>query len=392
MSEEIKGMLETGLKALSEKQVALEKSMAQYHGQLEEKSKVDSEVKSEVKALADEFAKINSEVTAIGQKMADGFKSQEQAQVVTAGDEFIKSEQFKSFLGANSRNAIIRMEVKNTVTSTGNTVFPMQKPGVISGDFAPLTIRQVLPSMAVSSNMVNALRESSWTNAAAGVVQGAAKPESAEEFAQYNVAVETVAHWIKVSNQLLADAPAIAAYINTRLRDGLAQKIDSQLLLGTGTSPQLSGLTDSGNFTAYTAVAGDLLTDAINRAKYQLWAIGNAPDTVIVNPADWGAMERTREGAGTGQYLYGQPGVFASVNPFGVRVVMSNNMPAGKFLIGNLNGSAMVYNREGSTVEMGYVNDDFTKNLVTIRAEERLGLGVDRPTGILYGDFTAVAP
>lgn len=394
MSEEIKGMLETGLKALSEKQVALEKSMAQYHGQLEEKSKVDSEVKSEVKALADEFAKINAEVTAIGQKMADGFKSQEQAQVTSAGDEFIKSEQFKSFLNTNSRNAIIRMEVKNTVTSTGNTVFPMQKPGVISGDFAPLTIRQVLPSMAVSSNMVNALRESSWTNDAAGVAQGAAKPESDIEFAPYNVAVETVAHWIKVSNQLLSDAPAIAAYINTRLRDGLAQKIDSQLLLGNGTSPQLSGLTDTGNFTAYTATAGDLLTDAINRAKYQLWAIGNAPDTVIVNPADWGAMERTREaysGGTYGSYLYGMPGDLANVNPFGVRVVMSNNMPAGKFLIGNLRTSAMVYNREGSTVEMGYVNDDFTKNLVTIRAEERLGLGVDRPTGILYGNFTAVA-
>ena len=51
MSEEIKGMLETGLKALSEKQVALEKSIAQYHGQLEEKSKVDSEVKSEVSKI-----------------------------------------------------------------------------------------------------------------------------------------------------------------------------------------------------------------------------------------------------------------------------------------------------------------------------------------------------
>ena len=135
-----------------------------------------------------------------------------------------------------------------------------------------------------------------------------------------------------------------------------------------------------------------MLVDAINRAKYQLWAIGRAPDTVIVNPADWGAMERTREGAGTGMYLYGLPGTFGNVNPFGVRVVLSNNMAAGKFLIGQLSGSALVYNRSGAVVEMGYVNDDFTKNLVTIRVEERLGLGVDRPTGLLYGDFTAVAP
>lgn len=391
MSEEIKSMLESGLKALSEKQVALEKSMEQYHGQLDEKSKVDGEVRSEVKTLAEEFAKINAEVNAIGQKMTEGFKAQEDRETVTAGGEFIKTEQFKQFLGANSRNAVIRVEVKNTVLSDSTTVFPTQRPGVIQGDFAPLTIRQVLPSIAVSSNMVEALREASWTNDAAFVSQGAAKPESDITFEQYNVPVQTVAHWIKVSNQLLADAPAIASYIDTRARDGLAQRVDAQLLNGNGTAPNLSGLTDTGNFTAYTAVAGDLLVDAINRAKYQLWAIGRAPDTVVVNPADWGVMERTREGAGTGMYLYGLPGTFGNANPFGVRIVLSNNMAAGKFLIGQLNGSALVYNRSGAVVEMGYVNDDFTKNLVTIRVEERLGLGVDRPTGLLYGDFTAVA-
>jgi HK97 family phage major capsid protein len=132
-----------------------------------------------------------------------------------------------------------------------------------------------------------------------------------------------------------------------------------------------------------------LVVDAINRAKYQLWAIGNMPDTVILNPADWGAMERTREGAGSGMYLYGIPGTAAANNPFGVRVVLSNYMTTGNFLIGALARSAVVYARQGATVEMGYVNTDFTQNLVTIRAEERLGLGVERPSGILYGAFSA---
>jgi HK97 family phage major capsid protein len=387
MSEEIKSMLESGLKALSEKQVALEKSMEQYHGQLEEKSKVDTEVRSEVKALAEEFAKINAEVTAVGQKMAEGFKSNEEKSIVTAGQELVKSDMFARFVKGDMQR--MRVELKNTVLSDSTTVFPLQKPGVIQGDFQPLTIRQVLPSIGVSTNMVNALREETWNNSAKFVTQGTAKPESDITFEQYNVPVETVAHWIKVSNQLLADAPAIAAYIDTRARDGLAQEVDRQLLNGNGSTPNLSGLTNSGNFTAYSAVSDDLLVDAINRAKYQLWAIGRTPDTVIVNPADWGAMERTREGSGTGMYLYGLPGTFAGVNPFGVRVVLSANMAPGKFLIGQLNGSAVVYNRQGATVELGYINDDFTKNLLTIRVEERLGLGVERPTGILYGNFSA---
>jgi len=387
MSEEIKSMLESGLKTLSEKQVALEKSMEQYHGQLEEKSKVDTEVRSEVKALAEEFAKINAEVTAVGQKMAEGFKSNEEKTIYTAGQELVKSDMFDRFVKGDMQR--MRIELKNTVLSDSTTAFPLQKPGVIQGDFQPLTVRQVLPSIGVSTNMVNALREETWNNSARFVTQATAKPESDITFEQYNVPIETVAHWIKVSNQLLADAPAIAAYIDTRARDGLAQEVDRQLLNGNGATPNLSGLTNSGNFTAYSAVSDDLLVDAINRAKYQLWAIGRTPDTVIVNPADWGAMERTREGSGTGMYLYGMPGTFAGVSPFGVRVVLSANMAPGKFLIGQLNGSAVVYNRQGATVELGYVNDDFTKNLLTIRVEERLGLGVERPTGILYGNFSA---
>jgi hypothetical protein len=69
--------------------------------------------------------------------------------------------------------------------------------------------------------------------------------------------------------------------------------------------------------------------------------------------------------------------------------VLSNFMQPGNFLIGALARSAVVYARQGATVEMGYVNDDFTRNLVTIRVEERLGLGVERPSGILYGAFSA---
>jgi len=264
----------------------------------------------------------------------------------------------------------------------------MQRPGVIPGDFEPLTIRQLIPTITVNSNAVDSLREASNTNNAAEVAEGSAKPESAVTFEQYNVPIQTVAHWIKVSNQLLADAPAVSAYIDTRLRDGLAQRVEGQILNGDGTTPNLSGLLDAGNFTSFTPETGANLVESINKAKYALWATGNMPDTVIVNPADWGAMELAREGSGTGAYLYGAPGTNAGMSPFGVQVVLSNHMAAGSFLIGSLRASATIFQREGAVVEMGFINDDFTKNLVTIRAEERLALAVDRPSGIMSGNIT----
>jgi len=372
MEKELKQALDAHGKAID---AAIEK----FEGQLAEKGKVDDEIRAEVKALSEKF---ESTITELAQKMeaAGG-----EPEVLTAGAEFIKSAQFKALAARQVDKA--RIEVKNTVVADSTTTFPNQRPGVIPGDFAPITIRQRIPVIPVSSNAVNALREASFTNAAAEVAQAAEKPESDITFAQYNVVIETIAHWIKVSAQLLADAPAVASYIDTRLRDGLAQRIERQLLLGDGTSPNLSGLTDAGNFTAFTPESGANLVESINKAKYALWATGNAPDTVIVNPADWGAMELAKDAGGA--YLYGAPGTNAGMNPFGVAVVLSNHMPAGKFLIGNLAGAATIYQRQGAVVEMGFVNDDFTKNLVTIRAEERIGLGVDRPSAIMYGDITA---
>lgn len=373
--------------ALDSHKSSIDAAIQKYESELAVAGEASNEAKAAVKALSEKF---ESTVTDLAQKM-EGIKTSAKDSVIeTAGAEFIKSDAFKQLVAGNTQRA--RIEVKNTVTSGSTTVFPQQMAGIISGDFKPLTIRQLFRAIPVASNMVNSLREASWTNDAAEVSQGAAKPESDVTFEQYNVPITTVAHWIKVSNQLLADAPAVVAYIDTRLRDGLAQRIDAQLLNGNGTSPNLSGITDSGNYTAYTATSGDLLVDAINRAKYALWAKGYAPDAVIVNPADWGTMERTREynaGGIQGSYLYGMPGVAAGVNPFGVRIVLSNNMTAGKFAIGAFDMACALYNRQGATVEMGYVNADFTNNLVTIRAEERLGLGVEKPSAIYYGNITA---
>lgn len=369
--------------ALEAHQQSIDSAIKKYEGELAVAGSVSNEAKAEVKALSEKF---EAAITDIAQKM-EGMNKQAEPVAESAGAEFIKSEQFKQLVAGDRQ--IARLEVKNTVSSGSTTVFPQQNQAIISGDFKPLTIRQLLRSVPVSSNAVYSLREASWTNNAAEVSQGAAKAESALTMEQYNVTIQTVAHFIKVTNQLLADAPAVMAYIDTRLRDGLAQRVDAQLLNGNGTSPNLSGITDSGNYTAYTATSGDLLFDAINRAKYVLWAKGYMPDAVIVNPADWGAAERTREGASTGMYLAGLPGTMSGMNPFGVRIVLSANMTQGKFAIGAFDQAAVVYNRQGATVEMGYVNADFTNNVVTIRAEERLALAVEKPSAIYYGNISA---
>jgi len=381
--EDIKSVVESGLAQVKSVQDQLKTALDDHTAQIETHGKASTELTGKIDELSDQYKTLKEQLIDLAQSQVTGSMDQS---AKSAGDEFINSEAYKAMASGQREKA--RIELKNTVVTGSNMPFEVQRPGVIPGSFAPLTVRSQIPTIAVASNAVGSLRELLWTNDAVEVAEGAAKPESDITFEAYNVQIETVAHWIKVSNQLLADAPAVSAYIDTRLRDGLEQRIDRQLLLGNGTTPNLSGFTDSGNFVAFTPTAGANLVESINKAKYNRWALGEVVDTVIVNPADWAAMEVLREGSGIGQYLYGAPGTNAGGQPFGVNVVMSQYMTAGSFLIGALRSSAIIYQRQGAVVEMGYAGDDFTKNLVTIRAEERLGLGVDRPAGIMFGLIT----
>ena len=362
-----------GVKADLEKK--LEAAMAKYDGQVAENGKADNEIRAEVKALSEQFKK---EMDELAQKMekAGGDEVQEKS----AGDEFVESAAYKSFLAGGSDKA--RVEVKNTISSDSNSVFPMQRPGIIQGDFTPVTLRSVIPTIRVTSNAVNHLRENAWTNNAREVTQAAAKPESSLTFTTKNFTIETVAHWLKITEQLAADAPAVVDYINRRLRHGLAAKIEAQLVSGDGTSPHLSGFTDSGNYTSYSlAASDDTIHDAANKAKYAMWAAtGEAPDTVVVNPADWGKEERTREGD-AGMYLFG------GLTMAGMRVVLSSSVSAGNILVMNVSQGAVIFERQGATIEIGRTGSDFTSNLLTIRAEERLALAVLRPSLVYYGDY-----
>lgn len=383
MSEDILKAVKDGLSGVkSELEAKLDAAIVKHEGQVAENGKASKEALDAVKALAAAHEKA---ITEIAQKMEKASDNHE-GEYKSIGDRFASSDAFKEYAAGNRDK--VKMDFpdgltqsKAAIASDSTTVFPFQRPGIIPGNFTPLTLRSVIPTIRVSGNAVNHLRENAWTNNAREVTQGAAKPESVLTFTNKNFVIETIAHWVPVTEQLAADAPAVMDYIDRRLRHGLAAKIETQLVSGDGTSPHLSGFTDSGNYTSYTlAASGDTLHDAVSRAKYAMWAATEImPDTVVVNPADWGAEERTREGA-SGMYLFG------GLTMEGMRVVISAAVSSGNILVMNVEQGAVIFERQGATVEIGRSGDDFKTNTLTIRAEERMALAVLRPSLVYYGD------
>ncbi|SDW94763.1 phage major capsid protein [Lysobacter enzymogenes] len=380
MSEEIKKAVEDGIKSLETKMAA---QALEYEKQIKDVGEVNAQLKADLEKNVEERKAMADRLTELEQK---GVRAPAQDAPTSLGQQFANSAQFKAMAGDNE-NARCKVSVKNTLLSDATNVLPMQRPDIVGGPAVPLTVYGSLPHAPISSNSLEGIRETGFTNNAAEVAEGATKPESSLTFGPYDFPVRTIAHWIKVSKNLLSDSAAVAAYIDNRLRYGVLERADKQIVIGNGTAPNLSGILDGGNYTVYTPTPGDNLVDAIGRAKWQLWAAGWIPDKVYVNPIDWGAMELAKDA--DGRYLYGVPGLNVARNPFDVQVVPSPWVPAGQFAIGAFNRAVTIWDRESVDVEAGYVNDDFIKNLVTLRAEMRMALEITMPSAILGGVFTS---
>jgi len=307
------------------------------------------------------------------------------------GGQLIKASAFADFVGGRTQKA--RVEVKNTLTGSNTTVAPDRRPGIVPGAFQMLTIESLLNSTTTTSNAVEFTKENVFTNNAAEAAEGSAKAESSLTWSLVNMPVSTVAHWIKISRQLAMDNTALAAYVNNRMTYGVNRKVETQLVSGDGTAPNISGMFDTGNFTAHgyaDANLGSTLKKLVLIRKMiaDTWAAGYPAEAILLNPADFAQIEidLLTTAAGQVRVAVDAAGV---MRLWGVPVVQSVGVTADTVAVGAFSQAYTLYNREGVVVEMSESDsDNFTKNLITIRAERRLALATEVPGAIRAGDLT----
>jgi HK97 family phage major capsid protein len=184
----------------------------------------------------------------------------------------------------------------------------------------------------------------------------------------------TIAHFIPVSKQALDDSDFLASYIDSRLMYGLKLTEEAQLLNGTGITGYISGINT--NSTAYAqADSPELYTDSleyIRDMKRQAQASNYEPTVVVLNPKDWSDIELKR-GTNEKQFIVGNPLGSPMGSPlWGMQVVVSNSQTAGTATVFDPQ-VFQIFDREMASVEMSYEDStNFQKNMVTVRAEERL--------------------
>ena len=340
--------------------------------------------------------RLNAEVTELAQKAANLHGSTQQRK--SLGQLASESDTCKSYRGGNAElvtmNAPLfgKAAVTSAAASAGVLIQPHQA-GIIMGPEQPLTVRDLFQAVSISSNAIEWVQEKLFTNNAGPQNgEGTAKPESGITFEKKTSAVETLAHWIPASRQVLADAPQLQGLIDGRLRFGLKLKEDAALLYGDGTNGNLLGAVPQATVFSSTGMpvvpTGGPAHTSIDYLRWAFLQVSQAmyPATfAVMSLEDWAKIQmlKTTDGA----YIFGTPTDGAAPRVWGKQVVESHGMAAGEFLAGS-GFAATVYDREEVTVRVAEQHADFfVKNMVAILCEERLGFTVERPAALVAGSY-----
>ncbi|EOX0650812.1 TPA: phage major capsid protein [Morganella morganii] len=308
------------------------------------------------------------------------------------GQQLISAEVLKDINSSIQGNKRISVPVQAALISTGvaeGVVEPHRLPGV---DVAPkqrLFIRDLIAPGKTQSPAIFWVQQTGFTNKAAVVPENTTKPYSDIEFATKITPVTTVAHMFKASKQILDDFSQLQSLVDAEMRYGLKFVEEQEILFGDGSGAHLHGIIpQASKYKAEFSVEKQNGIDDLRLAMLQSQLARFPASGHVLHFIDWAKIELTKDSLG--RYILANPASLTGPTLWGLPVVATETAAfKGKFLTGAFNAGAQLFDREETNVVISTENaDDFEKNMISIRCEERLALAVKRPEAFVYGDFT----
>lgn len=352
------------------------------------------EVKQGLKTLTERAAEHSARLDEVEQKAARRGGDGGGDHGKSLGRKFVEQDGLKEFAESGRNGQRFDWETKASITSATTNAAGSVGAGIQAYRDPTITplpqrrpvVRDLLPVIQMTGGSVEVVKVTGRNNGAAPVAEGAAKPESDMQLALETIPARVIAHWMKASRQVLDDLPQLQGLIDTELLDGLALAEEAQLLNGSGTGQNLNGLIPNATaFVAPFAVSAPTMLDTLGLGLLQS-ALAEYPATgIVMHPSDWTRITLLKDA--DGNYIMGTPGSAIAQRLWGLPVITTQAIAADKFLLGDFPRAATLYDRWSARVEVGYVNDDFTRNMVTVLAEERLAQAIKASKALTYGDF-----
>lgn len=311
----------------------------------------------------------------------------------------------------------------------GPGILPTFLPGIVEQLFYPLHVADLITSIPVTTPDLSYLTESSAVNNSAATAENGAYPFSSEQFSRVYEQVGKIANAATLTDEVVKDAPQLFSFVQGRLLEGIQRQEEIEILAGSG-YPGVNGLlnrttgftknatiapvsnvkfpadNESGAFVTQKTISSVTYGRKISGASTGVYptavaiaegifgalvdiqlAVFNTPNAILMHPRDWAIIRLAKDS--NQQYFggsffggnYGYPNETGK-SLWGVPVITSQSMPQGSVLVGYFDSSTIqTARREGISMQMSNSNGtDFVNGRITVRAEERLGLLVYRPS------------
>lgn len=332
--------------------------------------------------------------------------STNQPQPKSWGRQVTESKAFRDRKERGNDDAPLRVQIKalreSSTANGGAAVFSDRRTEIIDQiRLRPVRLLEVINVSETTSSSVDYIKATGYTNNAAEVAEWdgtnyGLKPESDLTFEEASAVIKTIAHWIRISRNLLMDAPALENLINTKLLDGLEVRLEGQVLNGNGTGQNILGIRNTPGIQSRTMsasapagrgqVASDTKATTIRRALTDIALTFLTPDGIVLNPVDSEDLEITEYNGNRYATVYDP----VTLRIWRTPIIETQVIPAARAMVGAWRTGATLYMREEGEVRTSEnVNDDFIRNALRLLAELRAGLAVTEPEAFEEITFAA---
>lgn len=307
------------------------------------------------------------------------------------GALFVESDAFTKYDASAKRSPTIELQTKQvlgfeqkaTLDTTAWPVFPQYLPGVqVQAPLRRPVVADLIPQGVTAAQQIVYMEETTVTNNAAAVAEGAIKPESALGFTQRNAQVRKLATVLPVTDELLQDQPGAQAYVDGRLRVFMALTEESQLVSGNGVAPNLLGVMNTPGIqvVARDAAGGEPAPDAIYRAMTAIRVTAFLePTGIIMHPNDWRDIRLLRTADGI--YIWGSPADTAPERIWGMNIVQTTVMTENTAIVAAFDTASQIFRKQEIAFSISDQHSDFfIRNMLMLRVEERLAFVIYRPS------------
>jgi HK97 family phage major capsid protein len=301
---------------------------------------------------------------------------------VSVGELFVKSRAYKDLNGRQiGELSTLDIGLKTLMTTAAGWAPEVTRTGRVV-DFAtrPIQVAQLIPQTTTAQSAVRYMEETTFTNNAAEIAEGGTYPESVFALTEQSVLVRKISVFLPVTDEQLEDETQVMGYLNNRLAFQVRQRLDSQLLVGNGTAPNLRGLLNVVGIQTQ-ARATDPGPDAIYKAMTKIRTTGQAePNLVVMNPTDWMNIRLLRTADGI--YIWGNPSDSGPERVWGLQVSQAQAETLATAIVADTQFLELA-NRSGLDVQVSNSHSTFfAEGKQAIRADIRVAFVVYRPAAV----------